>query len=152
MQTIIVALAALAFSIYRQMRPTPVVADKALLLPAVLIVLGVVQGGLTEGGSVALLTLELAAAVVSGVVRGATMRLWRDASGALWRQGTIWTAVAWILSIAIRIGLVLLSHPAGAHAVSTASILIFLGLSLATQTAWVAYRSASISGRVKVQV
>jgi hypothetical protein len=152
METILIALAAVCFAIYRQMRATPIRADRAFILPVAFFAIGVAQGGLTGSSSVALLVTEILTAVVSGVVRGATVRIWRDASGVLWRQGTIWTVAAWIASIAARIALVLLGQPAAPHAISTGALLIFLGVSLAAQAAYVAYRSASPSERAKVQV
>lgn len=154
MTTILIALAALCFAIYRQMRATPVSADRAFFLPVVLVVLGVVQGGLTGSPSAALLAIEILVAVMSGLLRGVTVRLWRDAAGVLWRQGTVWTVLAWIASIGARVALILPQRSPSGFPISAGTLLIFLGVSLATQAAYVTYRARaeSFTGRAKVQV
>ncbi|GAA1272702.1 hypothetical protein Psi02_05850 [Planotetraspora silvatica] len=143
---ILLALAVLALSIYRQMRTRPVGEGRALVLPLVLIALGAAQGHLVDGDhaalSIWLLAGELVVGVVLGLVRAYTMRIWRDESGRLWRRGTPWTIAAWIVAIATRAGFVAAGISAGV-ALETGSILIFFGLSLVVQAVAVVARARS---------
>ncbi|GAA4582148.1 hypothetical protein GCM10023194_15950 [Planotetraspora phitsanulokensis] len=151
----VLALAVLALAVYRQMRVRPVNEGRALTLPLVLIVVGVLQGHLIDSAhaslSIALLAAELLVGAALGIVRAYTMRVWRDAQGTLWRKGTTWTIVAWLVAIAARFGFVAVGSAAGV-ALETGSILIFLGLSLVVQAVVVAHRARSMDSAPAVTV
>lgn len=142
----VLALAVLSLAVYRQMRARRIVEGRALTLPLVLIAVGVLQGNLIDQThaslSVTLLVAELVAGAALGAVRAFTMRIWRDAEGALWGKGTSWTVVAWVVMIAARFGFAAAGSAAG-MTLQVGPVLIFLGLSLVVQAGIVGLRARS---------
>ncbi|NUP00568.1 MAG: hypothetical protein HOW71_06415 [Nonomuraea sp.] len=151
--TTALVLAATALVIFRQMATRQVGRPAALVVPAVMIVIGAATGGVIDSRhltlSLVMLAVEAVAALAFGAVRAATVRVWHDASGVAWSKATGWTLLAWLGSIAIRVGL----YAAGAAlglATSTGGILLFLGLSLGTQAYLVARRArTAVAGNVR---
>ena len=79
--------------------------------------------------------------LASGAARGITVRLYpRD--GHLWMRYRWLTAVVWLASIALRIGLVAGGHLAGVGLSSASSIIFTLGVSLVAEVALVGYRAS----------
>lgn len=74
-------------------------------------------------------------AVGLGAVRALTVRVWLDGTGLAWRQGTWWTVLLWIAGAAAH------SVADGATGVGSASALLYLGLTLATQRLVLSARS-----------
>ncbi|MFI1094947.1 DUF1453 domain-containing protein [Streptomyces sp. NPDC020917] len=106
----LVIVAVVAVVIVRQLRPRQVGAGgRWWLLPAVLVVLAVRDGGLLDSAhrdaSMALLAAELVVAVVMGMAWAGTTRMWKDADGSVWAQGTKATVAVWVAGIAVRVGL-----------------------------------------------
>jgi len=90
------------------------------------------------------LTLLAISAVISiglGVWRGQTIRVWRDADGTWWRQGSALTLVLWGALIVAR-GLIYGAGVAVHHreATNLGAILVVLALSFAAQNAVTALR------------
>jgi len=154
-QTGLLVVALVGFVLYRQLQTRQISADKAYILPAVMVVLGVAQGGIYDKGhptvSVALLIAGVVSAVGLGGVRAGTMKIWRDERGAMWRRGTPLTLGAWGLSVAVRVGLVAIGYWAGLKS-ETGGLLLFLGLTLLAQNAVVAWRAQRLNGAGAVSV
>ncbi len=94
----------------RQMRPRRLDTDRRTwLLPLVLGAVALRDPQLIDrrdtAWSVALLGCGLLAVLAAGSVWGWTVRLWQEADGALWAQGTRATLAAWGGMLAIRVGL-----------------------------------------------
>ncbi|WP_328954878.1 DUF1453 domain-containing protein [Kitasatospora purpeofusca] len=94
----------------RQMRPRRLDTDRRFwLLPLVLGAVALKDPQLIDrrdtAWSVVLLGCGMLAVLAAGSVWGWTVRLWREADGALWSQGTRATLAAWGGMIAIRFGL-----------------------------------------------
>jgi len=142
--TTVLILLATAFVIFRQMATRRVGRPAALIVPAVMIVAGVASGGVLDTRhvtlSLALLAVEAVAAVAFGAVRAATVRIWQDASGVVWSKATGWTLLAWLASIAMRVGLFAIGGALGLT-LTPGGILPFLGLSLGAQAYLVARRA-----------
>ncbi|QKG21187.1 DUF1453 domain-containing protein [Actinomadura verrucosospora] len=152
---VLIGLAVLALVVYRQLRARPVGERGPYTVPAVLAVIGVAQGGLLDDAhpalSVALLAGEAAAAIAFGALRAATVRLWRENDGALWRRGTGWTLAAWLVSILSRVGFLAAGHALGLT-VSPSLFLVFLALTLIVQNLLVARRGRRVSGTAAASV
>ncbi|MFI8457862.1 DUF1453 domain-containing protein [Kitasatospora sp. NPDC085464] len=96
--------------VQRQMRVQRLDTERRFwLLPLVLGVLALRDPQIIDHGhtglSVALLAAGLVTVLAMGSVWGWTVRLWRDADGAVLAKGTKATLAAWGGMIAIRIGL-----------------------------------------------
>lgn len=143
---VILGLAVLALLIYRQLSARAVNAS-ALRLIAILVAVGVIQTyqflsknhshPLTYaaiGGSVVL-------AAVFGWLRARTVRIWLQ-DGQAWSQGNWLTAALWIASLAAHLGYdILLAHGPGARGVGTATIVLYLAISLGFQRVIVLQRA-----------
>jgi hypothetical protein len=105
--------AAAVLLVLRQFVPGAVRPRVLLALPLVLGLVGVqAVAAAPPATAVALLlfSANVAAALTLGLLRGASMRVWRAADGVAMRQGTTLTLVLWAVSIAIRVGLGLLDR------------------------------------------
>ncbi|ETK33239.1 hypothetical protein MPTA5024_25530 [Microbispora sp. ATCC PTA-5024] len=141
------AVAAAVFVIYRQTMTRPTERRGILYVAAALVVSGVAGGGLVDSRHLALSLLlvvaELVSAVVFGVVRALTVRVWRDQTGVAWSRGTAWTLAAWAASLAARVALFAAGRVLGV-ASTTNSILVFVGVTIAVQALAVAWRGRSL--------
>jgi hypothetical protein len=151
-QTVFLVLLVAVFVVYRQMRTRPTASRGVLYTSAIMVVVGVAGGGLIDGRhltiSLALLVVEVVAALALGAVRAATVRVWRDASGVAWSKATGWTALAWLASVAVRVGMYFASVALGLT-VSTTSILLFMGLTIGAQALLVDRRGRALSGTAR---
>ena len=89
----------------------------------------------------ALLAVSAALSLGLGVWRGQTIKVWRDADGTLWRQGSVLTLVLWGVLIAAR-GLLYGVGVAAGHreASGLGAVLVTLVLSFAAQNTVTALR------------
>ena len=143
---VVLGLAVLALLIYRQLSARPVNAS-ALRLIVVLAVIGVVQTyqflskdhahPLTYaaiGGSLVL-------AAIFGWLRAGTVRVWL-ADGQAWSQGNWLTATLWIASLAAHLGYdILVAHGPSTRGLGTATIVLYLAVSLGFQRVLVLQRA-----------
>jgi hypothetical protein len=130
----------------------PVNIRRLLVLPGVLTAMGLLQlsGAVTAGlrpQDLGLLAVGLAAAAGLGVARGATVTVAvRD--GRPWLRYRAVTLVLWAATIAVRVGLTVLAHAAGATvAGSGPALLLSAGATLLAEGAVVAHRALQPGGR-----
>ena len=143
---VILGLAVLALLIYRQLSARPASAS-ALRLIAILAVIGVIQTYqfLSKNHSHPLTYAAIGGSLVLaagfGWLRASTVRIWlRD--GQAWSQGNWLTAVLWIASLAAHLGYdILLAHGPGARGLGTATIVLYLAVSLGFQRVLVLQRA-----------
>jgi hypothetical protein len=84
---------------------------------------------------------SLVLAAVFGAVRASTVRIWLQ-DGQAWSQGNWLTAVLWIASLAAHLGYdILVSHGPGARGLETATIVLYLAVSLGFQRVLVMQRA-----------
>ncbi|MCY0869424.1 MAG: hypothetical protein OWT27_02410 [Firmicutes bacterium] len=132
--SLVIGLAVLALLIYRQVRRRRVrTGNRTFTLPLVLCVVGALDvsnvnthHALTSTQWVHLAISLIVFGIGFGAWRAFTVRLWRE-DGALWRQGTWLTVALWLIAVA--------GHTAldGLGAVGSATLLLYLGVTLATQ-------------------
>ena len=135
---VILGLAVLALLIYRQLSARPVNAS-ALRLIAILVVIGLIQTyqflskGHNHPLTFAALGGSLVLAAIFGALRAGTVRVWLQ-DGQPWSQGNLVTAVLWIGSLVAHLGYdVLVVHGPGARGLGTATIILYLAVTLGFQ-------------------
>ncbi|MEV4252087.1 hypothetical protein AB0J52_02845 [Spirillospora sp. NPDC049652] len=147
---VLVVLLVLGLVLRRQLRTRRIDEARMYTLPAILVVAGLAQGGVIDHAhevlSVGLLGVEAVAALLLGALRAATMRLWREPDGSLWRRGGGLTVAAWIVSIAVRVGLIGVAYVLGVRT-GSGNLIAFLGVSLLAQYAILDVRSRSLPAR-----
>jgi hypothetical protein len=153
----LVFLVVIVWRLARKMRERPVKTDvQRWRLPLILTAIGGYETySLTRGAHPITFTaadvVYLAAvgglSVVLGLVRGTTVRIF-DRGGTLTQKYSVLTAVLWLATIAIRLGLDAVSaHAFGvSKAVTGTSVLMMFGLSLLGESAMVALRSGETGG------
>jgi len=135
-----IALAVLAWLLWRQLQVRELRRDRDLLLPLILVVAGVAEIGSyghehpLHATGYALLAVSIVVAGIFGAIRASTIRLW-VADGRLMRQGTYVTCALWLMAIAIHIGGDYAIAPHDADRLGGISLLLYLGVTLAVQRA-----------------
>ncbi len=143
---VILGLAVLALLIYRQLVARPVNAS-ALRLIAILVIIGLLQTYqfLSKGHdhplTFAALAGSLVLAAIFGALRAGTVRIWLQ-DGQAWSQGNWLTAVLWLASLVAHLGYdVLVVHGPGARGLGTATIVLYLAVTLGFQRVLVLRRA-----------
>jgi hypothetical protein len=135
---ILIALAVVAWLLWRQLQVRELRRDRGMAFPLILAAVGVVEIARYSHehplGPVgyALLATSIVVAAIFGAIRASTVRLW-VADGKLLRQGTYLTCVLWIVSIAIHIGGDYAIAPHDADRLGGVSLLLYIGVTLAAQ-------------------
>jgi hypothetical protein len=135
---LVIGIAVLGWLIYRQLRVWPVNAS-GLRFVAIVAVIGLFEAvpyfHSHHGGSVAYVALagSLVLAAGFGVARAWTVRLFvRD--GQVMQQGGWITAVLWVVAVAAHLGYdALIGEHKGLAGIGTATILLYLAVSLGVQ-------------------
>ena len=157
MLSALVGITVLAWVIVNQLRPKPLKARR-LRLAGILAVVGVVQLVSAAGAHpVPLLgwtlpALGLAIGAALGALRAHTVHLWfRD--GVVWTQGHALTAALWVVGIGAHVGLDVLARAVvpAAETANTASILLFVAVSLGVQGLVTLRRTRALAGAPAVQ-
>ncbi|WKU47420.1 DUF1453 domain-containing protein [Streptomyces sp. VNUA116] len=133
----LVIVAVVVLTQVRQVRPQRVSTDARSwwVLPAVLVFLAVREPGLIDPAHRAVSAGLLAGGVLAGLATGAawawSSRVWADASGETWAQGSRATAAIWLGGAALRLGLHGLGALAGVHQGSSATMVTVAAVLLA---------------------
>jgi hypothetical protein len=146
--TIVLVIVAIAYVLWSRMQGRPLKVRRLVVLPAVLVVLGIV--GLTGSSAphltpkdIAFLLVSVVLSIALGAARGATIELYPQ-QGELWQRYRGSTVGLWIALIGTKV--VLLAIASGAHASAgggTNSLLLSLGVSLLAEAAVVGPRALS---------
>jgi hypothetical protein len=149
---LLIALVVLAWLLWRQLQVRELRRDRSLLLPLILTAAGVVE--IVDYGKqhplhlvgYALLAVSVVVAGIFGAIRASTVRLWVD-HGRVMRQGTYVTCALWLVAIAIHIAGDQAIAPHDADRLGGASLLLYLGVTLAVQRACLNERARRHSWR-----
>lgn len=151
MINVLIGLVVVAWLIYRQLQARPAKETSAARLILILGAIGVVDTvqavkGHTLGAStVALLLVGVLVGAGFGALRAMTVKVWRASDGVAWRQGTLVTGVLWIVSLAVHFGVdALVDHTTTITGLGTATILIYLAVTLGVQREIVRARAAGL--------
>jgi hypothetical protein len=141
---ILIGAAVVVYMFARRIAGEPLNARRLVVLPAVLTIWGAsrlthVHGGL-HGVDVAMIGVIVAASLMLGLVRGATIRVFvRD--GHPWQRYTVVTIGVWALAIAVRLGADWAGHLVGASTSAlAASLVLAVGVSFLGEAAVVGTR------------
>jgi hypothetical protein len=148
---IVIAVAVVGLLIYRQLKIRPVRERTAARLVLILGVIGVVEmvdaakGHSLSAQTFGWLALGIAVGAGLGAARAVSVQVWRDDSGVAWRRGTVLTAGLWIVSLAAHFGSdALVDHSTTAKGLGSASILLYLAVSLGVQRELIRWRAARL--------
>ena len=143
---IILGVAVLVLLIYRQLSVRPVNAS-TLRLIAILLIIGLLQTYrfLSQNHAhpltFAAIGGSLVLAAIFGALRASTVRAWLQ-DGQAWSQGNWLTATLWIASLVAHLGYdILVAHGPGARGLGTATIVLYLAISLGFQRVLVMQRA-----------
>jgi hypothetical protein len=146
---IVIGVAVVLLLLARQVQKRSVKEDSRPLIFLVLAVVGLFEAGQflkahPVGSEAILLTVgSLVLAVIFGIVRAFTVRLWRE-DGKLFRQGNVLTIVLWLVSIGIHFaGDTLIDS--SAKGLSSSTLLLYLAMTLGVQQIVVRYRATRLS-------
>ena len=149
---VVLALAVVGYVLASRIAGQPVNTRRLLVLPGVLTAMGLLQlSGAVSGGvrppDLGLLAVGVAAAAGLGAARGATVTVAvRD--GRPWLRYRPVTLGLWAATVAVRVGLTVLAHEAGATvAGSGPALLLSAGVTLLAEGAIVAHRASTTDGR-----
>jgi hypothetical protein len=141
------ALGIVLVVVWRQLVAQPADPRSLFLLPGLLTLVGLWQLAQSPPhalGAASLLVAQLAAGVVVGAARGATMRLWTTAAGVPMRRGTPLTLLLWLATLGVRVPLAAAGYGAGAPRL--AEVLLALGATLLAQNLVVWARAVQRGG------
>jgi hypothetical protein len=141
---LLLIVAAVAWVLARQVQVARVKPRLLVLAPLVLAFFGIRSLPASTWrvpADLALLAVSAALSLGLGVWRGQTIKVWRDAEGTLWRQGSVLTLVLWGVLIVAR-GLLYGVGVAVGHrdASDLGAVLVTLALSFAAQNTVTALR------------
>jgi hypothetical protein len=149
----LIIVAVIVLVIVRRFTRRRVDEGRFFVIPVVVGIIGITQGGAIDGHHVALstglLAAEIVAALLMGLGLGASMHVWRDADGSHWSRGTWVTFGVFLASIAVRGGLMLAGSAAGVKP-AEGTVLISVAVWLLAQNAVLVWRARSLPGRVSV--
>jgi hypothetical protein len=147
---LLIGVAVLGLLIYRNLMARPVrQANQRLYL--ILGVIGIVEtveymqkNHVDATIAVAALAGSLVLAAVFGAIRAVTVRVWMK-DGQPWSQGNVLTAVLWIIALGAHLGYdALIGHDKGVGDLGTATVLLYLVVSLAVQRFIIVARAAKL--------
>ncbi len=119
-------------------------------LVVILAVIGVVETAdylqKYRGGTATYAALggSLVLAAFFGVLRAATIRLWLQ-DGQVWSKGNWLTALLWIVALGLHLGYdALVAHGHGSDDVGTATVVLYLAVSLGVQRLVAQHRASRL--------
>jgi hypothetical protein len=149
---VVLVLAAVGYVLVSRIAGRPVNTRRLLVLPGVLTAMGALQlAGVVSAGirpqDLGLLAVGLAAAAGLGAARGATVAVSvRD--GRPWLRYRAFTLALWAATVAVRVGLTVLAHDAGATvSASGPALLLSAGVTLLAEGVIVAHRAFTSGGQ-----
>lgn len=149
MLDLLIGLVVLGLLIFRQLQSRPVRGNQRLLL--ILLVAGLVEmsSGLQRvhvgPATVAALAGSLVLAAIFGALRAFTVRIWMQ-DGQPWVQGGLLTAALWVVALVAHLGYdFLVGQDKTMAQLGTATLLLYLVVSLGVQRLVVAYRVQRLS-------
>jgi hypothetical protein len=142
---ILAILALVAWSIYRQTRKSEVTAKDRFKMAIIYAIVGVCVGGFDRPSGLAgygMIAIGLALSLAVGLARGRLTRVWADAQGRIFSQGTAVTVGLFLGLVAVKFGLGVLAWFAHINdGAGFGEVLIMIAIMIAVQ-AQIVYRRA----------
>ena len=137
---IVIGVAVVGLLLARQMRARPVREGSATRISVILGVIGLIElSDATKGhpvgaGPVAWIVASLVVGGALGAARAFSTKIWRVQDGSAMSQGTVVTAVLWVVSLgahhAMEVGI---DHSTKIAGLGASSLLLYLAVSLGVQ-------------------
>jgi hypothetical protein len=148
MTVLLILLAIVPWSIYRQMRVHEVTTAGLVKLPLIFAAIGVLGFGTGDlaasADAIAYLTVSAIVSIAIGLWRGAAIPMWRDEDGTLLSQGNGTTLALWTLLIAIKIAMGTAASITGIFpGEHPGEIFLFIAVSFAAQNLFVHHRMSA---------
>jgi hypothetical protein len=146
---VLAVIGIIGYIIFRQVQGEPLRGKRALLLPAILTVIGVTDlhganGAHLQAADVTALVIGTAGSAVIGLAFGAVMRL-ENRGGHLWAQLPVRGLWLWAAMVAWRVVAFGLADAMHAHVAASASTLLFsLGVNRLAQAAVIVPRAMAM--------
>ena len=146
---VVLIAAAVVWILWKQIQPAPVKTRLLVLAPLVMGYFGIRNTPGSTWSSAADVTLILVGAVFAialGLARGATIRVWRERDGRVWRQGSRTTLLLWGVLLLVRVimaGVAVGTHHKAADGLGP--ILLSLAVSFAAQNAVTGLRMSALA-------
>jgi hypothetical protein len=130
--------------IVRQIRGNTPTLRSLTLIPLILVVAGIANCASllprASGGELGLLGVDLILLILLGSARATSTRL-TERGGYAFQKGGVLTLILWLVTIAIRVGVAFAGARMGiAGPLTSASILLSMGLTIGTQNAVIYFR------------
>jgi hypothetical protein len=147
---LVIGVAVLGLLVYRNLVARPVrQANQRLYL--ILGIIGIVEtveymqkNHVDATVATAALAGSLVLAAVFGAIRAFTVRVWMK-DGQPWSQGNVVTAVLWVIALGAHLGYdALIGHDKGVGDIGSATVLLYLVVSLAVQRFIIVARAAKL--------
>jgi hypothetical protein len=142
---ILAILALVAWSIYRQTRQSEVTAKDRFKMAIIYAIVGICVGGFDRPSGLAgygMIAIGLALSLAVGLARGRLTRIWTNAQGRVFSQGTAVTVGLFLGLVAVKFGLGILAYFAHINdGAGFGEVLIMLAIMIAVQ-AQIVYRRA----------
>lgn len=153
---ILAILALVAWSVYRQTRISEVTAKSRFKMAITYTIVGLCVGGFDRPSGLAgygMIAIGLALSLAVGLARGRLTRVWADAQGRVFSQGT-WVTVALFLGlVAVKFGLGVLAWFAHiSDGAGFGEVLIMIAIMIAVQAQIVYRRAESLTRAASRQV
>lgn len=152
---VLIAVAVVVLIVVRRFRPRRIEGRRPFTLPIALGVIGAAQGSPIEAHhavvGTGLLAGEIVAALLLGVGLGATMRVWRKPDGSTWSKGTWATFGVFLLSIAVRGGMMAAGYAAGVKP-GSGTVILSVAAWLLAQNAVIVWRARTVTAPEPVSV
>ena len=142
---ILAAIGVIGYIIFRQVKGEPLRGKRAVLLPAILTVVGFTDlhkgGAHLQPSDITFIVAGAAGAAVIGLAFGAITRL-ESRDGYLWAQLPLYGLWLWGALFAWRVGVMVMAHAVHANvAASSATLLFSLGINRLAQAAVIVPRA-----------
>jgi hypothetical protein len=142
---VLFGLALIALIIWRTLGERTWTVRRLVIFPAIFVVVGVLNGGgalghhLTSAPGLAAFVVGAVLAAVFGVARASTMGVRRAAGNTLVTKGGGWTMLWWVISIAVRIGMIIGLGYLGVKE-GVGEVYLFAAVTIGAQNLWLAWR------------
>jgi hypothetical protein len=142
---ILAILALVAWSVYRQTRTSQVTAKSRFKMAIIYAIVGLSAGGFDRPSGLigySMIAIGLALSLAVGLARGRLTRVWADAEGRVFSQGTVVTVALFLGLVAVKFGLGVLAWFAHINdGAGFGEVLIMIAVMIAVQ-AQIIYRRA----------
>lgn len=146
---VVAILALVGWSVYRQTRVSEVTAGSRFKMAIIYAAVGVAVGGFDLPAGIAgvgMIVVGLALSLVVGLLRGRLTRVWADADGKVFSQGTVTTVALFLGLIVVKFGLGTVAYFAHIDdGAGFGEVLVMIAIMIAVQAELVWRRAKSLA-------